>query len=66
MLDPTGHEANPDDLIRFGEQQAVRKMGDIARAEAVAGDGRALRQLTRLVEAAGLVRVKRQQPDDGN
>ena len=65
-LDTERHEAmDPNELIRYGMDEAVRRMGDIARAEAVRGDGRAWRQLQRLVEAAGLVRVKRPQQDDG-
>lgn len=65
-LNTDGTEATPDDLIQYGREDAVRRMGEIARAEAMRGDGRALRQLQRLVEAAGLVRVKRLEPDDGN
>lgn len=66
MLDPTGQEPiNPNELIRYGMGEAVRLMTDIARAEAVRGDGRALRAIQRLSEAAGLVRVNRPLDDDG-
>lgn len=56
---------SPDDLIQYGRDDAVRRMTEIARAEAVRGDGRALRAIQRLVEAAGLVMVKRPHVDDG-
>lgn len=56
---------DPNELIRYGMGEAVRLMTDIAQAEAVRGDGRALRAIQRLSEAAGLVRVKRPHVDDG-
>lgn len=56
---------SPDDLIQYGRDDAVRRMTEIAHAEAMRGDGRALRAIQRLVEAAGLVRVKRLHEDDG-
>lgn len=66
MLNPTGQDPiDPNELIRYGMGEAVRLMTDIARAEAVRGDGRALRAIQRLSEAAGLVRVKRPLDDDG-
>lgn len=65
-LDTERHEPiDPNELIRYGMGEAVRLMTDIARAEAVRGDGRALRAIQRLSEAAGLVRVKWPAQDDG-
>lgn len=66
-LDTERHEpADPNELIRYGMDEAVRLMMDVARAENRKGYGRSLRELQRLVEAAGLVRVKRPHVDDGN
>lgn len=56
---------DPNELIRYGMGEAVRLMTDLAMAEAVRGDGRALRAIQRLSEAAGLVRAKRPLDDDG-
>ena len=64
-LNTDGTESTPDDLIQYGRDDAVRRMTELARAEAVGGDGRALRAIQRLVEAAGLVRAKRPLDDDG-
>lgn len=64
-LNTDGTEATPDDLIQYGRDDAVRRMTELARAEAVRGDGRALRAIQRLSEAAGLVRVKRLHEDNG-
>lgn len=65
-LNTDGTESTRDELIQQGRDDAIRRMTDLARAEAVRGDGRALRCLERLVVAAGLVRAKRLEQDDGN
>ncbi len=54
------------ELIQCGRDDAIQRMMEIALAEAARGDGRALRQLQRLVDAAGLGR-RRTAPyvDDG-
>lgn len=56
---------DPNELIRYGMGEAVRLLDEQARAFAVGGDERAIRMLKLLVEAAGLVRVKRPLDDDG-
>lgn len=60
-----GHDPpSPDDLIRHGEELALSKLSEMATAEAKAGDGRAIRQLQRLMEACGYRRGVK--VDDGN
>lgn len=58
--------ANPDDLLQLGRDDAIERLCAIARAEAEAGDGRAVRQLMRLLEAAGLRRRKPLHEDNGS
>jgi hypothetical protein len=53
------------ELIQCGRDDAIQRMMEIDLAEAARGDGRALRQLQRLVEASGLGRRKPLYQDDG-
>ena len=66
-LDHAHNPPTPDDLIQYGKDEAVRLMTEMAQKEAQCGDGRAMRMLLRLVEAAGLRgrKVRPVQPDDG-
>lgn len=66
-LDHSHNPPTPDDLIQYGKEEAVRLMTELAQKEAQGGDGRAMRMLLRLVEAAGLRgrKVRPVHDDDG-